>query len=123
MSAVTIHQMADRISGLLEERLGATGKDLPSKLRKCKRRLPRKVAAAAQALADAAQQANNPKLLVQIDQAAVAQNYDTCVRHLSALRAGGRATGTLINVAATVVAGLLILGAVVIGVMRMRGQI
>jgi len=123
MSAVTIHQMADRVADMMEQRLGVSGKDLAAKLRRAKRRLPRKVAAAAQGLADASEQAKNPKLLVQINQAAVAENYDICVRHLATVKPGGRTKGLLINVAATLVFGLLILGAVVIAVQKMRGQI
>ena len=123
MSAVTIHQMAERVASLMEERLGVSGKDLATKLRRGKRRLPRKVAAAAQALAESAESARNPKLLVQIDQAAVARNYDVCVRHLGSVRAGSRGKGLLVSIAATLALGLLIVGVVVIAVQRMRGQI
>lgn len=123
MSAVTIHQMAERVADMLEQRLGASGKDLTAKLRRVKRRLPRKVASAAQELADASERAKNPKLLVQINQTTVAENYDVCVRHLATVKAGGRARGLLISVAATLALGLLILAVVVIAVQRMRGHI
>lgn len=121
MSAATIHQMAERVADMMQERMGVSGKDLAAKLKRGKRMLPRKVANAAQALADAAEKARNPKLLVQIDQAQVAESYDICVRHLGTLRAGGRKMGLLVSVAATVAMGLLILGVVVIAVQQMAG--
>ena len=82
MSAVTIQQMADRVAGLMEERLRVRGAGLTEKLRKGGRLLPRKVQAQAQILAQAATMAQNPKLLMQLDQGAVAQAYDVCVKHL-----------------------------------------
>ena len=121
MSAVTIQQMAERVAEMMEERLGVSGKDLATKLRRGSRRLPRKAALAAQGLAESAEQAKNPKLLVQINQTTVAENYDICVRHLATLKAGGRTRGLLINVAATLALGLLILSAIVIAIQRMRG--
>ena len=123
MSAVTIHQMAQRVADMMEQRLGVSGKDLGAKLRRGKRQLPRKVALAAQELSDASERAKNPKLLVQIDQAKVAASYDICVRHLSQVKPGGRAKGLLISVAATVALGLLILGVGIIVVLRMRGHV
>ncbi len=122
MSAVTILQMAERVADMMEERLGVSGKDLATKLKRGKRRLPRKVAAAAQELADSADRAKNPKLFVQIDQARVADAYDICVRYLATIKTGGRLRGLLINAAATVLLGMLILGAVVVALQRMRGQ-
>ena len=47
MSAVTILQMTQRVSALLEERLGARGRTLEDKMRKAGRRLPKKVRFAA----------------------------------------------------------------------------
>jgi len=123
MSAVTIHQMAERVAAMMEERLGVSGNDLAAKLRRGKRSLPRKVALAAQALADASENAKNPKLLVQINQADVANSYDVCVRHLATVKPGGRMKGLVINAAATVALGLLILGVVIVIVRQMNGQI
>jgi hypothetical protein len=123
MSAIAIQQMADRVADLIEQRLGIRGKDLATKARKARRALPRKVALAAGELAQLAEQAQNPKLLVQVDQGRVAELYDICVRHLSSLQARSRLLTRLINVAATLAFGLLLLGAGVIAILRMRGQI
>ncbi len=48
MGVVTITQMADRVSSLMEERLGARGRTLEEKLRSAGRKLPRKVRDAAE---------------------------------------------------------------------------
>ncbi|MCU0900534.1 MAG: hypothetical protein MUC82_08570 [Cypionkella sp.] len=123
MSAVTIQQMADRIAGLMEERLGVRGKDLPEKLQRGGRLLPRSVRAKAKELADFAEKSKNPKLLVQIDQARVALCYDACLRHLMSLRHGSARMRLLVNIAVTLALGLLALGAVILLVQRMQGRI
>ena len=123
MSAVTIQQMADRVAGLMEDRLGIRGNGLAEKLRRGKRSLPRGARAAAQELADLAEKAKNPKLLVQIDQAHVAACYDTCVKYLSPLRPVSARMTVLIRVVSTVALGLLVLGLVLLLVQRLRGQI
>lgn len=60
MSAVTITQMADRVSALIEERLGVRGRGLEDKIRKAGRRLPKRVREAASYLAEAGQMAQIP---------------------------------------------------------------
>lgn len=120
---MAIQQMADRVAALMEERLGIKGANLATKVRKAGRLLPRKVRAAASDLASAAERAQNPKLLVQIDQGKVASDYDVCVRYLSSRRPGGRLAGVLKNVGMTLLLGLVLLGLVYFTIQRMRGQI
>ena len=123
MSAITIQQMADRVAGLMEDRLGIRGKGLSEKLRRGGRSLPRTVRAQARELADLAERAKNPKLLVQIDQTRVAACYDTCVRYLSAQRAGSAGLQALVRITATVALGLLVMGGLVLMVQRLQGRI
>lgn len=123
MSAVTIQQMADRVAGLMEERLGVRGKGLGEKLRKGGRRLPRKVRADAQALADFATQAQNPKLLTQIDFEKVSAAYDACVRHLGAIAPGGRRAAMIRGIAGSVAFSLLVVGGLVIAFLVWRGYV
>ena len=123
MSAITIQQMADRVAGLMEERLGVRGNGLSEKLRRGGRLLPRGVRAQAQELAALAQKAQNPKLLVQIDPARVATCYDSCLRHLSGQSPGSAALRALARIAATVVLGLMLVGALVLLVQRLQGRI
>jgi hypothetical protein len=123
MSAVTIQQMADRVAGLMEERLGVSGSGLTEKLRRGRRLLPRSVRAQAQELADLAEKSKNPKLLVQIDQNRVASCYDTCVRHLSGLRKGSARLRMLLAVVTTAGLGLLLVAGVVLLVQYLKGSL
>ncbi|WP_135429548.1 hypothetical protein [Pseudotabrizicola sediminis] len=123
MSAVTIQQMADRVAGLMEERLGVRGTGLSEKLRRGGRLLPRSVRAQAQELAVLAEKAQNPKLLGQIDPARVASCYDSCLRHLSAQRAGSAALRALVRIGTTVALGLLAVAVLVLLVQRLQGRI
>jgi hypothetical protein len=123
MSAVTIQQMADRIAGLMEERLGVRGKGLSEKMRRGGRLLPRSVRAQAKELAELSEKSKNPKLLVQIDQTRVATCYDTCLRYLSAQRHGSARLRMLLSIAATLALGFLVLAGVFLLVQQMKGAI
>ena len=123
MSAVTLQQMADRVAGLMEERLGIRGDGLSEKLRRGGRHLPRSVRAMARELAEMAEKGKNPKLLVQIDQAQAAACYDACLRYLSSQRAGSVRLRALMRVLTTLALGLLVLGAVIVLVQRLQGRI
>lgn len=123
MSAVTITQMADRVSSLLEERLGARGRGLDEKVQRAGRRLPRRVRVAAAALAEAAEMAQNPRLLVRVDETAVATNYDICLRHLGRLNRAERRHGALLNFAASVAFAVLVVGVAVVAYLVWRGYV
>ncbi|MCX8508706.1 MAG: hypothetical protein ORN49_07510, partial [Rhodobacteraceae bacterium] len=82
MSA-SIIQMADRIAELIEARMGIKGEGLEAKLKRGGQHLPRKVLGAALFLAEAAGQAQNPKLFIQLDMERAAQAYDICARYLN----------------------------------------
>ena len=123
MSAITIQQMADRVAGLMEERLRVRGVGLTEKLRKGGRLLPRRVRAQAEVLAQSAALAQNPKLMMQLDQAAVAQAYDVCVKHLGKVDAWDRRKGAILGIAASIAASVLMIGALVLVVLRWRGFI
>jgi hypothetical protein len=123
MSAVTITQMADRVSTLVEQRLGVRGRSLEDKLRRAGRRLPKAVREAATYLADAAEMAKSPKLLVRVDEAEVARAYDICLRHLNKLNRGERQKTALVGVAASVAFALLVVTVMVITLLYWRGLV
>jgi hypothetical protein len=123
MSAVAIQQMADRVAGLLEERLSLGGRDLRAKLRRGGRLLPKRVRHGAELLADAAERAKNPKLLGQIDMGAVADAYDSCVRHLTTIDPSNRRRDTIGGMVGFVGYGILFLVIGIIALLMWRGYI
>lgn len=121
MSAVSIQQMADRVAELMEQRLHIKGAGLREKLRRGGRLLPRGIRNAAEALASAAEQAQNPRLLLQLDPEKVARSYDLAVKHLSGLGARARRVAALTNFAASLALIALAVFALVVGVLYWRG--
>lgn len=123
MGAVAIQQMADRVAALMEERLSLRGQGLEGKLRRSPRALPRRVRAAALRLAEAAHMSQNPKLLLQVDEGKVAEDYDLCLRHLNAVSPWDRRRAALLGTTTSILVSLGIVAALVVAVLRWRGFI
>jgi hypothetical protein len=123
MSAVTIQQMADRVAALLQDRLGVKGKDLAEKLRRAGRRLPTAIRAEARYLDTAAAQAQNPRLMVQIDDARVAEAYDACVKYLNGVNRAARRRALLLNMLTSVAFSLFAVGLLLLAFLYWRGLI
>lgn len=123
MGAATIQQMADRVSGLLGERLGVKGKGLADRLRQAGNRLPSGIRAEARYLDTAAAQARNPKLLVQIDDRRVAEAYDACVTYLASVDRAARRKALLMGIASSIAFSIFAVGLLVLAVLYLRGFI
>ena len=121
MSAISVRQMAERVAGLMEQRLRVRGNGLTEKLKRGGRALPRGVRKAADALAAAAVLAENPRLLQQLEMPKVAADYDICVRYLGDLGAGARRMGLLLDWLARLAFILLVVAVLVAGVLYWRG--
>lgn len=121
MSAVAIQQMADRVAGLLEERMNLRGRNLATKVRRAGRTLPRKVRNGATILAEAAEKSKNPKLLGQIDMGEVTDAYDACVRHLVTIDPAGRRRDLLAGMVGSVGFGILALFLGIVMLLAWRG--
>ncbi|MDN5786272.1 hypothetical protein [Pseudorhodobacter sp.] len=121
MGVVSIQQMADRVSSLLTERMQVKGRDLGEKVKRAARRLPRRVRVAAEGLALAAEQSQHPKLLLQINEETVAENYDICVKHLSTLNKGHKMRGVLLGLSTSILFSLVAVVALVLCVLIWRG--
>jgi hypothetical protein len=123
MGAVSIQQMAERVSVLIPERLKIKAQHPHEKLRRSGSRLPRKVRQAAQELATASEQSYNPKLLLQISEENVAQNYDICVKHLVSLNKGYRIRGVLLGLSTSILFSLVAVVGLVLAVLVWRGYL
>jgi hypothetical protein len=123
MSATDLHQMAGRVAELFEARLNVGGKTLADKLRRGGKRLPRNVRREAAYLAQAAEQAKVPKLMVQIDHARTADAYDACLRYLKPIGAGERRRALAMQVLTGIGAAVFVTGVLVLLVLIWRGYI
>lgn len=123
MAGLTIPEMADRVAGLMHSRLGIPGRDLPEKLRRGGRRLPRRVRAAAQTLAEALPLAGHPRLMRRIDPGQVAAAYQTCLDHLAPIGRAARLRGALASAGASMAFGLLVTGAGFVAFLVWRGYL
>lgn len=123
MSKITIQQMADRVSALMEERLNVTGPTLDAKVQRAGTRLPRAVRDAAEAMVQATQMAQNPKLLMQVDDEAVAIAYDICMKHLNGVNRAERRRGLVLDAAARMAFAVVVVVVLLVVVLRWRGFI
>lgn len=121
MNPITVHQMAERVSQLLAERLGAKGRGLRARIESRSRALPRRVRAAARFLAEAETMAQSPKIARQVSMEQVAEAYDICVRYLQPLGAGARRWSLVLSMAASVAFALLVTGGGLIAYVAWRG--
>lgn len=110
MSAITIRQMADRALQVLDEAGGQRDGDSGLRLKRAARRLPRDVRRAAERLARAISDVDDPKLLLQIDEAQVAADYDLLLRHLS--RPPSRLRAVVASVGRAALASAVLLGGI-----------
>ena len=121
MGAASIHQMAERIAALMEERLGVRGASLAEKLQRAGRRLPPQIREDAALLAEAAAQADNPALFMRLDHARIAQAYDRCLRHLKRTRRWERRGEALMRLGARLAWAFVVALGVGVGLAWWRG--
>lgn len=121
MGAASIQQMADRVSGLMEERLRVAGSGLAAKMEKGGRMLPRPMREAGERLARAAMMAQNPRLIIQVDEAQVAEDYDTCLRHLLKVNIWDHRKGRVIGLTISILGILIVVAALAGGFAYWRG--
>ncbi|MDD8021622.1 MAG: hypothetical protein PHX82_00735 [Paracoccaceae bacterium] len=121
MNPTTVHQMTERVSQLLVQRLGAKGHTLQARLQSRTRALPRRVRRAVELLVRAEALAASPKMIRQVDMEEISKAYDLCLRYLQPLGSGARLRGQALSIAASVLFALLVTAAAVLGVMTWRG--
>ncbi len=122
MDPTRVQQMAEQVSQLLADRLGARGPSLRAQV-DAARALPRRVRRAAGVLAGAQEMAASPKMARRLDMAAISRAHAVCVRFLRPIGAGERAGRLALGVAANAALGMGVVGALAIAVARWRGLI
>ena len=116
MSVVTVQQMADRVAGLMEERMRVKGATLEAKLNRIDHRLPRNVRTAVAALAQATVMIRNPKMMHQVDDETVAIAYDICLRYLNTISPRATRLNLIIDIAARIASILFVVGILFVAV-------
>lgn len=119
--------MADEAAALMVQRLGGarrgTRPDLATMLRRRGRALPRRQRRAARLLAQVQLQARNPRVARQIDKTAAVRAHAELTRYLRRLGNSARWQEGALNIAAAVMMGLLLTGAVALWLMLRRGTL
>lgn len=127
MGIESIRPMADEVASLMAARFGGLRRgqqaDLESMLRKRGGALPRRLRREARILAEADRKAGQPKLARQVDFARLEHAHKALTAYLRPLGQGMRLRGGAASIAASVLFGLLLLGAVAIWIMMRRGLI
>ena len=127
MAQDDVRAMADEVAVLMAQRLGGarrgTQPDLATMLRRRGRALPRRQRRAAELLARAQKQAATPRLARQVDGTAAARAHAELIRYLRPLGASARWQEGALNVAAAVMLGLLLVGAIAVWIMVRRGML
>lgn len=122
-----IPRMADEVARLMISRLGGARRgEQPSLMAMLRRRggaLPRRLRRDAQLLAKAQEYAPQPKITRQQDMAALGRAHRALTAHLQPLGEISRWQGRATSFAASVTFGLLVVGALVVWVLVLRGYL
>ncbi|MBD9525689.1 MULTISPECIES: hypothetical protein [Paracoccus] len=123
----TIRPMADEVASLMAARFGGVRRghtaDLAQMLKRRGGALPRKLRREAMLLAHADSLAGHPKLARQVDFQKLDHAHRALTAYLRPLGQAGRIGGGVLSVAASVIFGLMILGAFALWIMTMRGLV
>ncbi len=121
MAPTSAPQMADHVARILEDRLRIRGTGLAEKLQNGGRRVPAKLRSAAARLVHFAEMAQTPRLVPQIDPAALAEAYDTCLAHLGGIGQKDRRRAALSRFGTSVLISVAAAVAVFVAVLVWRG--
>jgi septal ring factor EnvC (AmiA/AmiB activator) len=123
MEPIVINQLADRVAGLLSEKLGARGRNLEGRLAHARRELPRRVRRSGEALVAAQKMGANPKLAMRVDGEDVSNSYAAISRYLVSIDAAAVKSRKRFNLMASVAAQFLMVVGLLVAVLMWRGFI
>jgi hypothetical protein len=116
-----VDEMITEVSDLLADRMKARGNDLTARLRHVRRRLPRRLRAEADRLAEAEGMAGHPRLSHQLDHERLAEAHAALVRHLAPMGATDRRIGWILSILASIAFNLLAVFVLLVAVLIWRG--
>ncbi|WP_147111190.1 hypothetical protein [Tateyamaria sp. syn59] len=114
---------ADRVQAALNAAFGVGGKTLDASLRKTGRRLPRRLHAEARRIVDAQGLGGHPKLMRQVDGAALAAAEDRVVTYLKGIDRADQRKGFWLGIAGAVAFNILLIIAGVVVWMWWTGHV
>jgi len=123
---ITPQTLSDDVSDLeqlLHDRAGVRGRDLGTKLRRARRRLPRYARKAGQRVVSASAMMAHPKLARLVDQSGLQQDTKTLRDALHQIDPKERRKDFLLSIVGSLVMNLLLLAVLVFGVLWWRGVI
>ncbi len=122
-----VREMSHEIARLMAERLGGIRRgempDMQVMLRRRGGSLPRKQRRAARVLAEAQLHSAQPKIARQMDLNAISRAYNSLTDYLLPLGGMSRWRNRILNFAASVTLGLIVVAAVVIWLLVERGYL
>lgn len=123
MEPIIINQLADRVAGLLSEKLGAKGRNLERRLAHSRRELPRRVRRSGDALVAAQKMGANPKLAMRVDSEDLAKCYASISRYLVEVDGAAVRSRKRFNMLAAVAAQFLMVVGLLVALLMWRGFI
>ena len=121
MDIGVIHAKADEVYAAMGERLSVGGQDLSARTRKAGRLLPRRIRRDALYMANAAELAENPKLVRMIDPARYEAAYRACMTHLKTVDPTERRKDMFLSVAGGISFAVFAVGGLTLSVLVWRG--
>ncbi|MBY6004595.1 hypothetical protein KUV62_11785 [Salipiger bermudensis] len=110
-----------RLDRLFESRLKLTRGDFGARAAKARRRLPHKLRKDLARILEARRFADHPKLARTLDAPSIRAAAGRLERHLQAVDLAAQRRARLLNLLASVMAGILVVVALVVMVLRWRG--
>lgn len=123
MELQDIDSRVARLQDMLADKLGLGSGDLARRARRAGRRLPVSVRAGLTRLAAAQEMARHPKLAARLDLSALDRDYRAAMTALAAIDPGDRRRGLWLGLAGGLVFNLLLFGALMLWVLRLRGLV
>lgn len=113
--------MAQELCTLFDEKLSLRRGTLQTRLNRAGRRLPARIRAQAQLVAEAETLADHPKLALRIDQVRVARAHAEVRAHLRSIDPADRRRGAILGLLGGLAFNLLLLAGLTLAFLRWRG--